>query len=59
MQTYEEVGDDALEDTVPQLGVAEADREFMEHSEELYDGLSLAAPGHCVVREPCHAVART
>ncbi|NP_001398599.1 tRNA selenocysteine 1-associated protein 1 isoform 5 [Rattus norvegicus] len=39
MQTYEEVGDDALEDPAPQLDVTEANKEFMEQSEELYDAL--------------------
>ncbi|XP_044919993.1 tRNA selenocysteine 1-associated protein 1 isoform X1 [Mustela putorius furo] len=39
MQTYEEVGDDALEDPMPQLDVVEANKEFMEQSEELYDAL--------------------
>ncbi|KAK2106302.1 tRNA selenocysteine 1-associated protein 1 [Saguinus oedipus] len=39
MQTYEEVGDDALEDPMPQLDVTEANKEFMEQSEELYDAL--------------------
>nr|XP_004671310.1 tRNA selenocysteine 1-associated protein 1 isoform X1 [Jaculus jaculus] len=39
MQTYEEVGDDALEDPTPQLDVTEANKEFMEQSEELYDAL--------------------
>nr|XP_051714174.1 tRNA selenocysteine 1-associated protein 1 [Oryctolagus cuniculus] len=38
-QTYEEVGDDALEDPMPQLDVTEANKEFMEQSEELYDAL--------------------
>ncbi|KAL4667401.1 hypothetical protein H8959_006090 [Pygathrix nigripes] len=37
--TYEEVGDDALEDPMPQLDVTEANKEFMEQSEELYDAL--------------------
>ncbi|KAK1340298.1 hypothetical protein QTO34_018865 [Cnephaeus nilssonii] len=62
MQTYEEVGDDALEDPMPQLDVTEANKEFMEQSEELYDaldGLSLAAPGHSVFRDPCCDVAKT
>ncbi|XP_072465687.1 tRNA selenocysteine 1-associated protein 1 isoform X6 [Notamacropus eugenii] len=39
MQTYEEVGDDALEDPTPQLDVNEANKEFMEQSEELYDAM--------------------
>uniref|UniRef100_A0A2K6G8X9 tRNA selenocysteine 1-associated protein 1 n=1 Tax=Propithecus coquereli TaxID=379532 RepID=A0A2K6G8X9_PROCO len=39
MQTYEEVGDDALKDPMPQLDVTEAKKEFMEQSEELYDAL--------------------
>uniref|UniRef100_A0A8C3V4M3 tRNA selenocysteine 1-associated protein 1 n=1 Tax=Catharus ustulatus TaxID=91951 RepID=A0A8C3V4M3_CATUS len=39
MQTYEEVGEDALEDPTPQLDVHEANKQFMEQSEELYDAL--------------------
>lgn len=39
MQTYEEVGEDALEDPAPQLDVHEANKQFMEQSEELYDAL--------------------
>ncbi|NXS55357.1 TSAP1 protein, partial [Brachypteracias leptosomus] len=39
MQTYEEVGEDALEDPTPQLDVQEANKQFMEQSEELYDAL--------------------
>ncbi|XP_020655345.3 tRNA selenocysteine 1-associated protein 1 isoform X2 [Pogona vitticeps] len=45
MQTYEEVGEDALEgfclltDPMPQTDVAEANKQFMEQSEELYDAL--------------------
>ncbi|KAJ7424605.1 tRNA selenocysteine 1 associated protein 1 [Willisornis vidua] len=37
--TYEEVGEDALEDPTPQLDVHEANKQFMEQSEELYDAL--------------------
>ncbi|NXX70871.1 TSAP1 protein, partial [Spizella passerina] len=39
MQTYEEVGEDALEDPTPHLDVHEANKQFMEQSEELYDAL--------------------
>nr|XP_056702725.1 tRNA selenocysteine 1-associated protein 1 isoform X1 [Euleptes europaea] len=45
MQTYEEVGEDALEgflsfpDPMPQMEVSEANKQFMEQSEELYDAL--------------------
>ncbi|XP_039190246.1 tRNA selenocysteine 1-associated protein 1 isoform X3 [Crotalus tigris] len=45
MQTYEEVGEDALEgffplaDPMPQMDVSEANKQFMEQSEELYDAL--------------------
>ncbi|XP_065553857.1 tRNA selenocysteine 1-associated protein 1 isoform X4 [Lathamus discolor] len=39
IQTYEEVGEDALEDPTPQLDVHEANKQFMEQSEELYDAL--------------------
>ncbi|XP_048356168.1 tRNA selenocysteine 1-associated protein 1 isoform X2 [Sphaerodactylus townsendi] len=39
MQTYEEVGEDALEDPMPQTDVSEANKQFMEQSEELYDAL--------------------
>ncbi|XP_043940758.1 tRNA selenocysteine 1-associated protein 1 [Protopterus annectens] len=39
LQVYEEVGDDALEDPVPQLDVEEANRQFVEQSEEFYDSL--------------------
>ncbi|MGH0181323.1 UNVERIFIED_CONTAM: hypothetical protein FKN15_006223 [Acipenser sinensis] len=39
MQSYEEVDDDALEDPTPQIDVEEANRQFMEQSEELYDAL--------------------
>ncbi|XP_072211824.1 tRNA selenocysteine 1-associated protein 1 isoform X4 [Excalfactoria chinensis] len=39
MQTYEEVGEDALEDPAPQLDIHEANKQFMEQSEELYDAL--------------------
>uniref|UniRef100_A0A2D4KKN6 tRNA selenocysteine 1-associated protein 1 C-terminal domain-containing protein n=1 Tax=Micrurus paraensis TaxID=1970185 RepID=A0A2D4KKN6_9SAUR len=39
MQTYEEVGEDALEDPMPQTDVGEANKQFMEQSEELYDAL--------------------
>ncbi|KAH1175065.1 hypothetical protein KIL84_021479 [Mauremys mutica] len=39
MQTYEEVGEDALEDPMPQMDVTEANKQFMEQSEELYDAL--------------------
>ncbi|XP_066573747.1 tRNA selenocysteine 1-associated protein 1 isoform X1 [Amia ocellicauda] len=39
MQTYEEVEDDDLEDPNPQLDVTEANRQFMDQSEELYDAL--------------------
>ncbi|XP_035421033.1 tRNA selenocysteine 1-associated protein 1 isoform X2 [Cygnus olor] len=39
MQSYEEVGEDALEDPTPQLDVHEANKQFMEQSEELYDAL--------------------
>ncbi|MEE6481997.1 hypothetical protein FKM82_013107 [Ascaphus truei] len=38
-QTQEELGDDALEDPMPQLDVTEANKQFMEQSEELYDAL--------------------
>ncbi|XP_006021955.1 tRNA selenocysteine 1-associated protein 1 [Alligator sinensis] len=40
MQTYEEVGEDALEDPAPQLDVSEANKQFVEQSEELYDALT-------------------
>ncbi|KAL8220417.1 UNVERIFIED_CONTAM: tRNA selenocysteine 1-associated protein 1 [Gekko kuhli] len=39
MQTYEEVGEDALEDPMPQMDVGEANKQFMDQSEELYDAL--------------------
>ncbi|XP_033013831.1 tRNA selenocysteine 1-associated protein 1 isoform X3 [Lacerta agilis] len=45
MQNYEEVGEDALEgflpfsDPMPQMDVGEANKQFMEQSEELYDAL--------------------
>ncbi|XP_015204343.1 tRNA selenocysteine 1-associated protein 1 isoform X1 [Lepisosteus oculatus] len=39
MQTYEEIEDDDLEDPNPQMDVAEANRQFMDQSEELYDAL--------------------
>ncbi|KAG8565258.1 hypothetical protein GDO81_012771 [Engystomops pustulosus] len=35
----EELGEEALEDPSPQVDVAEANRQFMEQSEELYDAL--------------------
>ncbi|XP_036395167.1 tRNA selenocysteine 1-associated protein 1-like isoform X1 [Megalops cyprinoides] len=38
-QSYEEVEDDGLEDPNTELDVAEANRQFMEESEELYDAL--------------------
>ncbi|KAM4703268.1 tRNA selenocysteine 1-associated protein 1 [Rhinophrynus dorsalis] len=38
-QTPEEIGDDALEDPMPVLDVNEANKQFMEQSEELYDAL--------------------
>ncbi|XP_028675707.1 tRNA selenocysteine 1-associated protein 1-like isoform X4 [Erpetoichthys calabaricus] len=39
MQSYEEVEDDALEDPAPHTDVEEANRQFVEQSEELYDAL--------------------
>ncbi|XP_072884567.1 tRNA selenocysteine 1-associated protein 1-like isoform X3 [Hemitrygon akajei] len=39
IQSYEEVGDDALEDPVPYFDVEEANAQFMEQSEEFYDAL--------------------
>ncbi|XP_064408273.1 tRNA selenocysteine 1-associated protein 1 isoform X2 [Latimeria chalumnae] len=38
-QGGDEVADDALEDPMPQMDVEEANRQFMEQSEELYDAL--------------------
>ncbi|KAI1894947.1 hypothetical protein AGOR_G00121010 [Albula goreensis] len=38
-QTYEEAEDDGLEEPGTQLDVTEANRQFMEESEELYDAL--------------------
>ncbi|XP_064187043.1 tRNA selenocysteine 1-associated protein 1-like isoform X1 [Anguilla rostrata] len=38
-QAYEDVEDDGLEDPGEQLDVTEANRQFMEESEELYDAL--------------------
>ncbi|KAM9299088.1 tRNA selenocysteine 1-associated protein 1 [Gastrophryne carolinensis] len=38
-QPPEEVGEEAVEDPIPQLDVNEANREFMEQSEELYEAL--------------------
>ncbi|MBN3291289.1 TSAP1 protein, partial [Polypterus senegalus] len=38
-QSYEEVEDDALEDPAPHTDVEEANRQFVEQSEELYDAL--------------------
>ncbi|KAM4608112.1 tRNA selenocysteine 1-associated protein 1-like [Discoglossus pictus] len=38
-QTYEDLGEDALEDPMLKLDVEEANKQFMEQSEELYDAL--------------------
>ncbi|XP_075462298.1 tRNA selenocysteine 1-associated protein 1-like [Ascaphus truei] len=38
-QTQEQLGDDALEDPMPQVNVTEANKQFTKQSEELYDAL--------------------